>query len=63
MRFDRPGTYRVFAAPGNVSPVFDIPEADIVHFRAYNPDTTVRGFSPLEPLRQTLVNEDASRRA
>lgn len=45
------------------TPVLLIPERDVVHFKAYNPDTTVRGMSPLEPLRQTLVNEDAARRA
>ncbi len=40
-----------------------IPERDIVHFKTFNPDTTTRGLSPLEPLRQTLVNEDAMRRS
>lgn len=39
------------------------PADDIVHFKTYNPDSTLRGLSPLEPLRQTLVNEDAIRRA
>lgn len=50
---------------GNAStePQFAIPAADIVHFKSYNPDTTVRGMSPIEPLRQTLLNEDAARRA
>jgi HK97 family phage portal protein len=50
---------------GGVStiPQFGIPSADIVHFKTYNPDTTVRGMSPIEPLRQTLLNEDAARRA
>lgn len=36
---------------------------DIVHFKSYNPDDQVRGMSRLEPLRQTILNEDASRRA
>lgn len=40
-----------------------IPERDVVHFRTYNPESTVRGLSPLEPLRMTLLNEDAARRA
>lgn len=40
-----------------------IPERDVVHFKSYNPDTTVRGMSKIEPLRQTLLNEDAARRA
>jgi HK97 family phage portal protein len=50
---------------GNAStePQFAIPAGDVVHFKAYNPDTTVRGMSPIEPLRQTLLNEDAARRA
>jgi HK97 family phage portal protein len=39
------------------------PEEDIVHFKSYNPDGPERGLSPLEPLRMTLLNEDASRRA
>jgi HK97 family phage portal protein len=42
---------------------FVIPERDVVHFRSYNPDSTVRGLSPLEPLRMTLINEDAASRA
>lgn len=42
-------------------PPFD--EDDVVHFRDYNPDNLERGLSPLEPLRETLLNEDAARRA
>lgn len=41
----------------------EIPAEDLVHFRTYNPDSLSIGLSPLEPLRQTLLNEDASRRA
>jgi HK97 family phage portal protein len=37
--------------------------SDVVHFKTYNPDDQVRGLSRLEPLRQTILNEDASRRA
>lgn len=44
-------------------PQFVIPERDVVHFKTYNPESTLRGLSPIEPLRQTLVNEDAARRA
>lgn len=44
-------------------PQYVIPERDVVHFKTYNPDNIVRGLSPIEPLRQTLVNEDAARRA
>lgn len=40
-----------------------VPERDVVPFLAYHPDQMMRGLSPLEPLRQTLLNEDASRRA
>jgi HK97 family phage portal protein len=38
-------------------------ESDVVHFSSYNPESTMRGLSPLEPLRMTLLNEDAARRA
>jgi HK97 family phage portal protein len=40
-----------------------IERRDIVHFRHFNPDSLVRGLSPLEPLRATLENEDGARRA
>lgn len=40
-----------------------IPEADVIHFKTYNPDNLLRGMSQLEPLRRTLANEDAIRRA
>lgn len=36
---------------------------DLVHFKFYNPDSLVRGLSPLEPLRATLENEEGARRA
>lgn len=52
--------YEITTATAHVE---GIDESDIVHFREYNPDTTLRGLSPLEPLRRTLENEDASRRA
>lgn len=39
------------------------PASEIVHFRGYNPENVVRGLSPCEPLRQTLIAEDAMRRA
>lgn len=55
-------TYLFYGGVSTV-PQFAIPASDIVHFKTYNPDTTVRGMSPIEPLRQTLVNEDAARRA
>jgi HK97 family phage portal protein len=37
--------------------------SDVVHFKTYNPDDQVRGLSRLEPLRQTILNEDSARRA
>jgi HK97 family phage portal protein len=40
-----------------------IPYQDVVPFMGYNPENLQRGLSNLEPLRQTLLNEDASRRA
>lgn len=36
---------------------------DVVPFLRYNPDSLMRGMSRLEPLRSTLLNEDAARRA
>ena len=36
---------------------------DFVHFRMYNPRVQHRGMSPLEPLRDTLVNEYGARTA
>jgi len=40
-----------------------LPETEVVPFRRYNPDNTMRGLSRLEPLRLTLLNEDGARRA
>jgi HK97 family phage portal protein len=39
------------------------PASDVVAFLRYNPDNLMRGMSRLEPLRTTLLNEDAARRA
>lgn len=47
----------------NVPLLPPVDEADVVHFRTYNPENLERGLSPLEALRQTLLNEDAARRA
>lgn len=41
----------------------DLADADVLHFKRYSPSSARRGLSPLEPLRRTLENEDASRRA
>lgn len=40
-----------------------IPDADLVHFRSFNPTSTTWGLSPLEPLRATLENEWSARSA
>jgi HK97 family phage portal protein len=56
-------TYLYSAGVRNVSALPPIPEADVVPFRNYNPANLTRGLSNLEPLRQTLLNEDAARRA
>lgn len=40
-----------------------LPESEVVPFRMYNPFNTMRGLSRLEPLRLTLMNEDAAREA
>jgi len=58
------GTLSYIYHLGNAfTPKFVIPQSDIVHFKNYHPDTTLRGLSPLEPLRMTLLNEDSARRA
>jgi len=53
----------VYEIHGSSGSITDIDEAEVVHFKEYNPDSFLRGMSALEPLRQTLVNEDSSRRA
>lgn len=45
------------------SRIDNIDRRDLVHFRSYNPDSILRGLSPLEPLRATLENEDGARKA
>jgi HK97 family phage portal protein len=58
----RDGTVKWSFDNGTVR-VDNIPEWDLVPFRTYNPNSLHRGLSPLEPLRATLENEDAARRA
>ena len=43
--------------------ILTAPADDVVAFLRYNPENLMRGMSRLEPLRSTLLNEDASRRA
>lgn len=54
--------YEYFVGAAN-APLMQWPEGDVVHFKSYNPDNQIRGMSRLEPLRQTILNEDASRKA
>jgi HK97 family phage portal protein len=52
--------------PGGSVPNGDAPRwpiEDVVHFKMYDPEGTMRGLSPLEPLRATVTNSDAARRA
>ena len=51
-------TYRFMGQPNEL-----MSEQMVVPFTSYNPETMMRGISRLEPLRSTLLNEDASRRA
>jgi phage portal protein BeeE len=55
--------YRYTWGGSHDSAVMEWPATDIVHFRTYNPDNQSRGMSRLEPLRQTILNEDSARRA
>jgi len=58
------GTWYIYTSGvRTVSMLPPIPAADVVPFLYYNPDNTERGMSVLEPLRETLLNEDAIRRA
>lgn len=45
------------------SPNEEFTERDVVPFKRYNPDGTMRGLSRLEALRSTLMTEDSARRA
>lgn len=55
--------YDFYGGVSSTEPQFAIPTRDVVHFKTYNPDTTQRGISKIEPLRQTLLNEDSARKA
>lgn len=56
-------TYFYAAGVRDVTLLPPIPAADVVPIVEYNPETLARGLSTLEPLRDTLYNEDAARRA
>ncbi|WP_136244774.1 phage portal protein [Mycobacterium intracellulare] len=51
-------TYRFMGQPNEL-----MSEDMVVPFLNYNPELAMRGLSPLEAIRTTLYNEDASRRA
>lgn len=51
-------SYRFMGRPSQV-----FSRDDVVPFREFNPDNTMRGVSRLEPLRSTLLNEDSARRS
>lgn len=51
-------TYRFMGQPNEL-----MSEDMVVPFLNYNPELAMRGLSPLEAIRSTLYNEDASRRA
>jgi HK97 family phage portal protein len=52
-----------WAWDNGTSRIDDINRRDLVHFKLYNPDSLIRGMSPLEPLRSTLENEAGARAA
>lgn len=56
-------TFYVFTTGVGSAGILTAPAEDVVPFQRYNPDSLMRGMSRLEPLRSTLLNEDASRRA
>lgn len=39
---------------------FELPPGDVVHFRGYNPESSITGLSPLETLRRVLAEEYAA---
>ena len=55
--------YLFYGGMSSTEAQFAIPRRDVVHFKTYNPDSTRRGVSKIEPLRQTLLNEDSARKA
>lgn len=62
-RDDEGNTQYVFTMGVASAGLLTAPADDVVAFLRYNPDNLMRGMSRLEPLRTTLLNEDAARRA
>lgn len=53
----------IFSLGVSQAGLLTVPESEVVPFLRYNPENMMRGLSRVEPLRSTLYNEDASRRA
>lgn len=58
-----PGAEQTWTFRNGTVEIKGIRQSDLVHFKTYNPDSTLRGMSKLEPLRRTLEFEDAAQRA
>lgn len=58
-----PGAEQTWTFRNGKVEVAGIRRSDLVIFKSYNPDSLLRGLSPLEPLRRTLEFEDAAQRA
>lgn len=58
-----PGAEQTWTFSNGKVQVEGIRRSDLVIFKTYNPDSLLRGLSPLEPLRRTLEFEDAAQRA
>lgn len=62
---DNPGAPEYLYMPGGMASkagAVRFKATEVIHFRGYNPDNTHRGLSACEPLRETLLSEDAMRR-
>jgi HK97 family phage portal protein len=53
----------IFSVGVGSAGLLEVFASEVVPFLRYNPDSLMRGMSRLEPLRSTLLNEDAARRA
>lgn len=56
-------TYIFTTGLGGSTGIFTAPQADVIPFIRYNPDSLMRGLSRMESLRMTLASEDSARRA
>ena len=64
-RNPKDGTYDYYfqAGSGINTELVHFPQADVVPFKLYNPNKLERGLSKMEAVRQTIFDEDASRRS